>query len=174
MFPSPKNLEESNHGFFDPVMRNGETRVFTAMSFHCKATLISMMYKGLDLRCRCSCGLNSTAGSGEQTLPQFQLWQQNGSIYVLKYSQMLSMSQAELTLNWNVERDDAIGLWIPSSLDECQDISESNIKIGYLYGRGSKNYHIRGFVDAFNVSDYSLENGPMPMITVKTGIRAPI
>lgn len=138
------------------------------MSFHCEGTITKIKYKIDSLQCRCH-GNKCSEGSGKYgTLPQLQLWRKNGTIYYLEEDINLTDGSSEQTIQWKFQDEDAIGIWIPSSINECSCVSEKINKIGFFYGKSSRNYHLDGYHETFNTSYYKLEDGPMPMITVET------
>ena len=169
IFPSSSDLKESTHGIFDPYILQGETRVFPGMSFHCEGTITKIKYKIDSLQCRCH-GNECSEGSGKYgTLPQLQLWRKNGTIYYLEENINLTDGSSEQTIQWKFQDEDVIGIWVPSSINECSCVSEKISKVGFFYGKSSRNYHLDGYHEVFNTSYYKLEDGPMPMITVETG-----
>ena len=145
-------------GVFSSELEKGETRVFRSASFHCNTTLRSIKYSGrIDTSSDCS------SNCVDNDYSQFQLWRLNETNYILLDSIELDKQADTLDLDWQVQEDDVIGLWIPPKRCQC-------LQVGYLYGKGgSRNYHISGMVSEFNTLSYKLEDGPLPMISVETG-----
>ncbi len=144
---------------------NGETIIFRNAAFHCNTTLSTVQYSGLIQECSKNCqGINVNT---ENTEPTLQLWRQNDTAFNCIESKPLTKESTSLSLEWSVTRNDVIGLWIPPSCD-C---TMTYFKIGYLYGPGgSRVYRIDGDYteEPFDPEDYTLEYGPLPMITVET------
>ena len=151
--------------------KNGQTIVFTNAAFHCNTILTTVSFSGQTKNCGdIHCTNNNTNNNNNGLQPMLQLWRKtNNTVYTIMESIELDAQQidTDIIVDWLVEIDDVLGIWIPSSC-HC---STTLLKIGYLYGHGgSRVYRIDGDpIDYFDPTEYVLLHGPLPMITVKTG-----
>lgn len=127
---------------------------------------MTVKYAALLIECQ---GMNEDSSGQMEQYPELQLWRRNGTEFQLEKRQNLLPTDQELRLEWNFENDDAIGLWLPSKMTECQYSNQRALKIGYQSGRSSTYYSLEGNVTRFSLYDYTLINGPLPLITVKLG-----
>lgn len=74
-----------------------------------------------------------------------------------------------MTLNWRYEKNDIIGLFIPSISDQCQYRNQREFRVGELSDTSARYYVINKTLTEFSEVDYSLEEGNAPAITITTG-----
>ena len=74
-----------------------------------------------------------------------------------------------MTLNWRYEKNDIIGLFIPSISDQCQYRNQREFRVGELSDTSARYYVINKTLTEFSELDYSLEEGNAPAITITTG-----
>ena len=74
-----------------------------------------------------------------------------------------------MTLNWRYEKNDIIGLFIPSTSDQCQYRNQREFRVGELSDTSARYYVINKTLTEFSEVDYSLEEGNAPAITITTG-----
>lgn len=167
VFPSENDIQGTSNDRYLSPDNSGETRIFTAMGFHCQDVLTMIIYKTRETSCQT---MSSNISSEHSSNPEFQLWRRNGSMYELELTQELIPSSSELTLGWNITNDHVIGLWIPSNSIQCSDtMNQDEIQIGHIANRTIKGYRLIGYQRELNGSDYELKDYPMPKITVMTG-----
>lgn len=173
-FASDSDLTNDTSAPYFNNDKNGETIIFSSARFHCTDTLTRVNYNGQLIPCKTNCTDNS---EGSPT-PMIQLWRPNSqnisynnpflekdkTVYDMQESEPLDSDSTSIELSWSVEPGDIIGLWVPPSCS-CKG---SILRVGYTYDN-SRVYRIEGDVESFNTAEYTLENGPQPMITVVTG-----
>ena len=167
-FASSSDFTNNTSSPFFDNFKDGQTIVFRNAAFHCNTVLTTVTFNGQTKNCG-DVHCTSNAINAEESQPMLQLWRMNSTIYYMV--EFITLTAQDINTNidveWSVERDDVLGIWVPSS---CQ-CSTNLLKIGYLYGMGgSRVYRIDGdVINSFDPTEYILQDGPLPMISVETG-----